>query len=65
MKNILFLVVLAAVIYGCTTQAQNQAQTAEPKEVEARAAELIDYQQTVFATGPLAAAEEAKLSFKK
>ena len=64
MKNILFLVVLAAVIYGCTTQAQNQAQTAEPKEVEARAAELIDYQQTVFATGPLAAAEEAKLSFK-
>ncbi|MEO0727748.1 MAG: efflux RND transporter periplasmic adaptor subunit [Bacteroidota bacterium] len=64
MKNILFLVVLAAVINGCTTQAQNQAKAAEPKQVEAQVAEIIAYQQSVFATGPLAAAEEAKLSFK-
>lgn len=64
MKNILVLVVLAAIISACTTQAQNQAQTAEPKEVEAQAAQAVEYQNTVFATGPLAAAQEAKLSFK-
>ena len=40
MKNILFLAVLAAVISGCTTQAQNQVKAAEPKEVAAEAAEL-------------------------
>lgn len=63
-KNILFLAIVAAFVSGCTTQAQNQAQVNEPKEVEAQAAKAIEYQNNVFATGPLAAAEEAKLSFK-
>ena len=64
MKNILAIAVLAAIITACTTQAQNQAKTSEPKEVAAQEARAVEYQNTVFATGPLAAAEEAKLSFK-
>jgi len=64
MKNILAFLALAVLISACTTQAQNRQPTAEAKKVAAAAATQINYQPTVFATGPLAAAAEAKLSFK-
>ena len=44
MKNILYLVVFTAVLAGCTTQAQNKAKQATPKEVEAQAATAIEFQ---------------------
>lgn len=62
--NILLFLALAVFISACTTQAQNRQPTADAKKVEAIAATQINYQPTVFATGPLAAATEAKLSFK-
>lgn len=64
MKNILAILALAVLISACTTQAQNRQPTADAKKVVAATATQINYQPTVFATGPLAAAAEAKLSFK-
>lgn len=64
MKNILAILALAVIIWGCSTQAQNSANKLSPKKVEAATANLVEHQTTVFATGPLAAASEAKLSFK-
>lgn len=62
--NIFLFLSLAVFISACTTQAQNRQPAATPKKVEAATATQISYQPTVFATGPLAAATEAKLSFK-
>lgn len=64
MKNILAILALAVLISACTTQAQSRQPTADAKKVIAATATQINYQPTVFATGPLAAAAEAKLSFK-
>ncbi|WP_020538501.1 efflux RND transporter periplasmic adaptor subunit [Lewinella cohaerens] len=64
MKNILAILALAVIVSACTTQAQNRQPSAAAKKVAAASATQINFQPTVFATGPLAAAAEAKLSFK-
>ncbi|PSR13559.1 MAG: hypothetical protein DA408_10555 [Bacteroidetes bacterium] len=55
---------LAATLTGCTSKAENTAPLTPSKTVVTATAQHLDYQPAVFATGPLAAAEEARLSFK-
>lgn len=62
--HFLLTIALSLAILGCTTQAQESVKQREARSVAAAKVALLDYQPTVFATGPLAAAEEAKLSFK-
>lgn len=61
---ILSLLALVAATVACTTQAQEVAQEEPVASVKAAQAEAVQYRPTVYATGILASAEEAKLSFK-
>ncbi len=55
---------LSAAVVSCTMQAQDNADVPEARTVKAAKVTAVEYRPSIFSTGQLASAEEAKLSFK-
>lgn len=62
--SILVLLGIVAIAIACSVQAEEEATDIVVRQANTTEVKSIDYQASVFATGILASAEEARLSFK-
>lgn len=66
LKSFVFITFSILAFYACSSSSTDVETTNEPttKTVKTTKAEAVDYNESVFAVGQLASAEELKLSFK-
>lgn len=65
-RTIVFLLLLPLLVAGCAGDSSPAEEPApvDLREVETATVQAVDYRHTIFATGKLAARQEARLSFK-